>query len=89
RIIEHKHFEFGKGAGTVITREYPDVFEEGKEPYYPVNDEKNNALYARYLELAETLPNVMFGGRLGRYRYYDMDQVVRAALDDVSTIIVK
>ena len=89
RIVEHKHFEFGKGAGTVITREYPDVFDEGKEPYYPVNDEKNNALYARYLELAETLPNVMFGGRLGRYRYYDMDQVVRAALDDVSTIIVK
>ncbi|MBR0163481.1 MAG: NAD(P)-binding protein [Lachnospiraceae bacterium] len=84
RIIEHKHFLFGAGEGTVITREYPDTYEEGKEPYYPVNDEKNNALYARYEELAcEICPDILFGGRLGRYRYYNMDQVIRTALDDV------
>lgn len=81
RIIEHKHFEFGKGTGTVITREYPDTYEKGKEPYYPVNDEKNNALYARYLSYAKDFPRISFGGRLGSYQYYNMDQVVRAALD--------
>ena len=81
RIIEHKHFEFGKGQGTVITREYPDAYEKGKEPYYPVNDEKNNALYARYLSYAKDFPRITFGGRLGAYQYYNMDQVIRAALD--------
>ena len=82
RIIEHKHFMFGAGEGTVITREYPEKYEEGKEPYYPVNDEKNNALFARYLEKAKQYPKILFGGRLGQYRYYDMDKVIRAALDD-------
>lgn len=81
RIIEHKHFEFGKGPGTVITREYPAEWHRGDEPYYPVNDDKNTALYAKYVELAAKEPNVLFGGRLGQYRYYDMDKVIRAALD--------
>lgn len=84
RIIEHKHFNFGTGEGTIITREYPDAYEEGKEPYYPVNDEKNDALYARYEALAkERCEGILFGGRLGRYRYYNMDRVIRTALDDV------
>ena len=81
RIIEHKHFEFGKGAGTVITREYPASWKRGDEPYYPMNDEKNNALFARYMERAKRMPDVMFGGRLGAYRYFNMDQVIRTALD--------
>lgn len=83
RIIEHKHFEFGKGEGTVITREYPAAWEKGDEPYYPVNDEKNTALYQRYKELADKETDVIFGGRLGQYRYYDMDKVIRSALDTV------
>ena len=82
RIIEHKHFMFGAGEGTVITREYPEKYAEGKEPYYPVNNEKNNALYERYLEKAKQFPKIIFGGRLGKYRYYDMDKVIRAAIDD-------
>ena len=81
RIIEHKHFEFGTGNGTVITREYPAPWKKGDEPYYPINDEKNTALYARYEELARAEKNVVFGGRLGQYRYYDMDKVIRSALD--------
>ena len=81
RIIEHKHFEFGTGRGTVITREYPAKWQPGDEPYYPVNDEKNMALYEKYRALAEKEKNVLFGGRLGGYRYYDMDKVLRAALD--------
>lgn len=81
RIIEHKHFEFGKGDGTVVTREYPADWHKGDEPYYPVNDEKNGALYERYSELAKSKPDVLFGGRLGQYKYYDMDKVIRAALD--------
>lgn len=81
RIIEHKHFEFGAGKGTVITREYPAPWHKGDEPYYPINDEKNTALYARYEELAKAEKNVIFGGRLGQYRYYDMDKVIRSALD--------
>lgn len=85
RIIEHKHFEFGRGSGTVITREYPAEWHRGDEPYYPVNDEKNTALYARYVERASKEPNVLFGGRLGQYKYYDMDKVIRAALDMVRT----
>lgn len=83
RIIEHKHFEFGKGSGTVITREYPKEWHKGDEPYYPVNDEKNGALYARYAQKAAAEKNVLFGGRLGQYKYYDMDKVIRAALDMV------
>lgn len=80
RVIEHKHFAFGTQKGTVITREYPAEWHEGDEPYYPLNDERNNALFARYRELAETKPQVIFGGRLGQYRYYDMDKVIGAAL---------
>lgn len=92
RIIEHKHFEYGcqggyggDGSGvsdkTVITREYPAAWSRGEEPYYPMNDEKNNALYARYRELAGQEEHVIFGGRLGMYRYYDMHQVVKEALE--------
>ena len=80
RIIEHKHFEFGQGEGTVITREYPAAWKPGQEPYYPINDEQNNKLFAGYQELAAKERNVLFGGRLGQYRYYDMDKVVEAAL---------
>ena len=83
RIIEHKHFEFGKGekGKTVITREYPADWKRGDEPYYPVNDSKNNSLYKQYQELAsKETENVIFGGRLGQYRYYNMDQVIGAAL---------
>lgn len=82
RIIEHKHFNFGTQPKTVITREYPAQWQPGMEPYYPVNDEKNQELLARYQELAKSRPDVLFGGRLGSYRYYNMDQVLRAALDD-------
>lgn len=84
RIIEHKHFTFGTGAGTVITREYPAEWKRGDEPYYPINDEKNNELYAKYQELAGKEKNVLFGGRLGQYRYYDMDKVIEAALEMVA-----
>ena len=80
RIIEHKHFEFGTQEKTVITREYPAEWQPGMEPYYPVNDEKNQALYARYKALADAQPNVIFGGRLAEYKYYDMDKVVFSAL---------
>ena len=80
RIIEHKHFVFGDGDKTVITREYPAEWSEGAEPYYPVNDGKNQALYDRYRLLSEGEDKVLFGGRLGQYRYYDMDKVVAAAL---------
>ncbi len=83
RIIEHKHFEFGKGnpGKTVITHEYPQEWHQGDEPYYPINDMRNNTLYKQYHELAvQKAPNVIFGGRLGQYRYYNMDQVIAAAL---------
>ena len=91
RIIEHKHFEYGCQGGygntgaevnprTVVTREYPAAWKKGEEPYYPMNDEKNNALYGKYRELAEKEEHVIFGGRLGMYRYYDMHQVVAEAL---------
>ena len=80
RIIEHKHFEFGTQPTTVITREYPETWEEGMEPYYPVNDETNQALYQQYAELTKTETNVLFGGRLAEYRYYDMDKVIASAL---------
>lgn len=79
RIIEHKHFEFGKQEDTVITREYPKDWHKGDEPYYPVNDEKNGNLYQEYEALAKKEKNVLFGGRLGQYKYYDMDKVIRAA----------
>ena len=83
RVIEHKHFEFGTQQGTVITREYPAEWREGDEPYYPVNSERNDALLARYQELARSKPYVIFGGRLGQYKYYDMDKVIDAALKAV------
>ena len=81
RIIEHKHFEFGQQPKTVISREYSAEWRPGDEPYYPVNDEKNNALYEKYRALAQNERNVLFGGRLGAYRYYDMDAVIAAALE--------
>ena len=87
RIIEHKWFEFGKDVDgndlpkTIISREYFSEWKPGDEPYYPVNDEKNSSLYAKYKELASTEPNVIFGGRLGEYKYYDMDQTVATVLD--------
>lgn len=81
RIIEHKHFEFGKQPATVISREYSSEWKPGIEPYYPINDEKNNELFARYRALAEKEEKAIFGGRLGNYRYYDMDKVIEAALE--------
>ena len=80
RIIEHKHFNFGTEPYTVISREYPEEWHPGMEPYYPVNDAKNNALYAKYRELADKEKNVHFGGRLGDYKYYNMDQVIENAM---------
>lgn len=81
RIIEHKHFEFGKQPTTIISREYSSEWKKGDEPYYPVNNEKNNSLYQQYQELAEKENRVIFGGRLGGYKYYDMDKVIDAALE--------
>ena len=87
RIIEHKWFEFGKDAAgndlpkTVISREYSSEWQLGDEPYYPVNDDKNGAMYAQYKELAQGEDNIIFGGRLGEYKYYDMDMVIASALD--------
>ncbi|MCD7982403.1 MAG: UDP-galactopyranose mutase [Clostridiales bacterium] len=81
RIIEHKWFTFGGQPKTVISREFSSEWKPGDEPYYPVNDEKNGALYERYRQMAEREPRVIFGGRLGEYRYYDMDQVIGRALD--------
>ena len=86
RIIEHKHFEFGTQPRTVITREYPVSWEEGMEPYYPVNDETNQALYQRYAELAANEENVIFGGRLGEYKYYDMDKVIESAMKKAEAV---
>lgn len=83
RIIEHKHFEFGTQEKTVISREYSAEWKPGDEPYYPVNDDKNSALYAQYKDLAAQEENVIFGGRLGEYQYYDMDKVVEVALAKV------
>ena len=76
RVIEHKHFEFGKQDKTVVTWEYPKKWEIGDEPYYAVNDNRNNELYSRYAELAEKEEKIYFGGRLGSYKYYDMDDVI-------------
>lgn len=84
RIIEHKHFEFGKQEKTVISREYSSEWKVGMEPYYPVNNDANNALFGEYKKLAEKEDRVIFGGRLGNYQYYDMDKVIEAALELVS-----
>lgn len=86
RIIEHKHFEFGKQPTTVISREFSTEWKPGMEPYYPVNDDVNTNLYEKYKELASKENKVYFGGRLGNYKYYDMDKVIRAALDMVNEI---
>ena len=86
RIIEHKWFEFGTQPKTVISREYSSEWKLGDEPYYPVNDEKNGALYAEYKKLGEVETKVIFGGRLGEYKYYDMDAVIAAALDKVKEV---
>ena len=93
RIIEHKHFEYGPSLGkiaegitsqkTIITREYPDTWVQGKEPYYTVNDEKNTELYAKYKDIADKDSKVIFGGRLGQYKYFDMDKVIEEALKTV------
>lgn len=81
RIIEHKHFNFGKQPKTVISREYSSEWKKGDEPYYPVNDERNEVLYKKYQALAAKEDKILFGGRLGQYKYYDMDKVIAAALD--------
>lgn len=83
RIIEHKHFEFGTQPTTVISKEYPREWQKGDEPYYPINNEKNNTLYQKYSELGNNCSNILFGGRLGEYKYYDMDKVIDAALKAV------
>ena len=80
RIIEHKHFEFGTQPKTVISREYSSEWTEGSEPFYPVNDQRNGDLYAQYKKLADQQSNVIFGGRLAEYKYYDMDKVIESAL---------
>ncbi|MBK1809777.1 UDP-galactopyranose mutase [Clostridium sp. YIM B02505] len=89
RIIEHKHFEFGNQPKTVVSREYSVEWELGDEPYYPVNDEKNSALYEKYREAAEAESKVIFGGRLGEYKYYDMDKVIEVALQKVKEVLGK
>ncbi|WP_050183311.1 UDP-galactopyranose mutase [Domibacillus robiginosus] len=83
RVIEHKHFEFGTQEKTVITKEYPTEWKKGDEPYYPINNDKNTVLYKKYKELADKEENVIFGGRLATYKYYDMHQVIAAALTQV------
>lgn len=86
RIIEHKHFEFGNQLDTVISKEYSEEWKPGDEPYYPVNDERNSALYARYKALADAQEKVIFGGRLAEYKYYDMHQVIENALNLAKTL---
>ena len=86
RIIEHKHFEFGNQPTTIISKEYSEEWKPGMEPYYPVNDDKNSALLEQYEELAKKEGNVIFGGRLGRYKYYDMDKVIKEALELVRSV---
>jgi len=87
RSIEHKHFEFGKQPVTYVTKEYPADWQPGEEAYYPVNNERNQKLYAQYAELAKKERNVIFGGRLAEYKYYDMDDVIRSALDCVNKVL--
>jgi UDP-galactopyranose mutase len=86
RIIEHKHFEFGEQKATVISKEYSEEYKDGTDPYYPINDERNNELFARYKKLADTKKNIHFGGRLGEYKYYDMDKVIASALSNCESI---
>ena len=86
RIIEHKHFAFGTQPTTIISREYPSEWKPGVEPYYPINNDKNTRLFKKYQALAEKDPRVSFGGRLGNYRYYDMDKVIAQALADVKAV---
>jgi len=88
RIIEHKHFEFGNQEKTVITREYPAAWNKGLTPYYPINDKKNNTLYQQYKKLAEKECDVFFGGRLGQYAYYDMDDVIEASINMAHELLV-
>lgn len=87
RIIEHKHFEFGKQEKTIISREYSTEWEPGMEPYYPVNNERNNDLFEKYKALTDKEEKVIFGGRLGNYKYYDMDKVIIAALEAVEKYV--
>jgi UDP-galactopyranose mutase len=87
RIIEHKHFDFGKQSKTVISYEYSDEWHERSEPFYPVNDDKNNSLYNSYYELSQKEENVIFGGRLAEYKYYDMDKVVENAINLADRIL--
>lgn len=87
RIIEHKHFEFGTQPKTVITREYSQKWTDGSEPFYPVNDDKNQNLYAQYAELAVKEKDVIFGGRLAEYMYYDMDKVIESALESAKNAL--
>jgi len=87
RIIEHKHFEYGTQPKTVVTKEYPDTWTLEKEPYYPINNDKNNKLYEKYKELADKDEKVIFGGRLGQYKYYDMDKVIAEALKTCKEIL--
>jgi UDP-galactopyranose mutase len=89
RIIEHKHFEFGTQPFTVITKEYPDDWSIGKESYYPVNDEKNQLIYNKYFELIKNESNVYFGGRMGSYKYLNMDETIDLALRLSSQILNK
>ena len=83
RVIEHKHFEFGTQIKTVISREYSEKWNTDKEPYYPINNDRNNQLYLKYKELADKEKNVIFGGRLGQYKYFDMNKVIEEALECV------
>lgn len=87
RVIEHKHFEFGKQEKSVVTWEYPAEWKPGEEPYYPMNDEKNNSLFQKYKALAEKEDHVVFGGRLGQYQYFDMDDVIASALSRAGKVL--
>ena len=87
RIIEHKYFTNQKSSKTVITREYSEEWLPGKERYYPIHDEKNNKLYQQYLELAKECPNIIFGGRLGKYQYYDMDKTIASAIEKAKEVL--
>ena len=89
RIIEHKHFEFTNSPKTIISKEYSSLWKKGDEPYYPVNDEKNDGLYEKYKALAEKQKNIHFGGRLGQYKYYDMDKVIVAAFELLNKLKAK
>lgn len=86
RILEHKHFEFGEQPRTVITREYSSEWKSGEEPYYPINDAKNNALFSKYRSLGDAESRTLFGGRLADYKYYDMHQVIAACLNKLKDL---